>query len=287
MEQREAIGETHGKELKKVLFYIAYLPEHELAGRVFMELWMHGIEAERLPAKENVIQEGDGLLVVTDLPELAERYTKRGSAVLGYLHEKNREASFGGVRYLTEDFSGIDSVYCKMVYARAHGLPLTILETKRCIVREMQEKDLDRLYEIYKEPSITAYMEPLFEDRDEEKAYIRNYIERVYGFYGYGMWSVFDRESGLLIGRAGIEQKEELPEMGYMIAPEFQRKGYATEVCTEILSYAENVLGMQQVRAVVHRENTASIKLCEKLGFVPMKEDGKYQIYLCDLAKRY
>lgn len=72
-----------------------------------------------------------------------------------------------------------------------------------------------------------------------------------------------------------------------MIAPEFQRKGYATEVCTEILSYAQNMLGMQQVRAVIHRKNTASIKLCEKLGFVPIQEDGMYQTYLCDLAKRY
>ena len=38
--------------LKKVVFFIEYLPEHELAGRVFMELWRQGIEAERKNPEE-------------------------------------------------------------------------------------------------------------------------------------------------------------------------------------------------------------------------------------------
>ncbi len=268
--------------LKKVVFFVEYLPKHELAGRVFMELWMQGVEAERLPLEtaEGMLGKGgcEALLVVTDVPQLAERFGERGVAVLGYLHEKNRDASFAGVSYLIEDFSGMDSAYCRMVYARAHRLPLTILETERCVVREMTEDDLDRLYEIYADPSVTAYMEPLFEDRDEERAYIRNYIERIYAFYGYGLWSVFDKKSGLLIGRAGVEQKDDYAELGYLIAPEYQKKGYATEVCREILMYAEGALGLSGIRAMVHRENAASVRLCEKLGFRCIGEDG---IYLC------
>lgn len=266
--------------LKKVVFFIEYLPKHELAGRVFMELWMQGMEAERLPlevAERMLFDDAcEGLLVVTDVPQLAERFGRRGVAVLGYLHERNKDASFSGVSYLIEDFSGMDSAYCRMVYARAHGLPLTVLETKRCIVREMTEDDLDRLYEIYADPSVTAYMEPLFEDRDEERAYIRNYIERIYAFYGYGLWSILDKESGLLIGRAGIEQKEEYAELGYMIAPEYQNRGYATEVCREILMYAEGALGLSEIHAMVHEGNEVSQKLCDKLGFRCVGSDGDY-----------
>ncbi len=278
--------------LKKVCFYIDDLPEHELAGRVFMDLWMHRIEAERLPVsaamQEKAPAEAAGdtsgtkkneILIVTDLSGLASYYRKKGYAVLGYLHEKNKDAAFEGVSYLTEDFSGITAEYCRMVYDRAHGIARQILETERCIVREMSEQDLDRLYEIYENPEITAYMEPLYEDRQEELTYIRNYIERVYGFYGYGMWSIVEKESGELIGRAGIEQKEEYPELGYLIAADRQRRGYAKEVCTAILAYAQSELGMQEIYARVHCNNSASLNLCRALGFVPAGRCGCYELF--------
>lgn len=282
--------------LKKVIFYIEYLPVHELAARVFMDLWMQGIEAERLPASELLrrIKEpiennesyadeengGQELLVVTDLPAIAAYFRAKGIAVLGYLHEKNRGASFPDVLYLTEDFSGIDAEYCRLVYDRAHGIPRKILETPRCIVREIAETDLDRLYEIYEDPGITAYMEPLFEDRQEELVYTRNYITQVYAFYGFGMWIIEEKESGLIIGRAGIEQKEECPELGYLLAADKQGQGLAEEVCREILRYAEEELGIREIRARVQPDNVRSANLCRRLGLVSEGIVGEYEIFV-------
>ena len=48
------------------------------------------------------------------------------------------------------------------------------------------------------------------------------------------MWIVCDRNTGELIGRAGVEHREELGgelELGYAIGVPWQRQGYATEVC--------------------------------------------------------
>ena len=65
-----------------------------------------------------------------------------------------------------------------------------------------------------------GYIEPLFA-REEEAEYQQAYITHMYGYYGYGMWLVFDRTTGNLIGRAGLEHRDfdgqtEL-EMGYVI----------------------------------------------------------------------
>jgi RimJ/RimL family protein N-acetyltransferase len=96
----------------------------------------------------------------------------------------------------------------------------------------------------------------------------------MYRFYGYGMWIVCHRETGKLIGRVGVEHREELDgelELGYAIGTEYQRQGYATEVCTAILSYVRRELEFDQVCCLIHEENLISRHFAEKLGFREQK----------------
>ena len=75
--------------------------------------------------------------------------------------------------------------------------------------------------------------------------------------------------------RDGYEE----PELGYVIGTEYQRKGYAYEVCKGILKYAGECLGYTQVGALVHRENQASIALLKKLGFSYVKAHDEHMDY--------
>ena len=86
-------------------------------------------------------------------------------------------------------------------------------------MRELELSDLDALFSMYAEPGMTDYMEGLYE-YEEELEYQKAYIENMYRFYGYGMWLVFEKKTGTLIGRAGVEHREELNgdmELGYAI----------------------------------------------------------------------
>ena len=111
-------------------------------------------------------------------------------------------------------------------------------------------------------------MEPLFPTRQQEEDYTRDYIKNVYHFYGYGMWVITLKESEEVIGRAGLEYKEGFDglEIGFMLGKEHQHKGYAYEACKAILEYAKAELEQNEIHAVVHKENHASIVLCERLG---------------------
>lgn len=94
---------------------------------------------------------------------------------------------------------------------------------------------------------MTDYMEGLYE-YEEELEYQKAYIENMYRFYGYGMWLVFEKKTGTLIGRAGVEHREELNgdmELGYAIRTSFQQQGYAYEVCQAIMQYAGEELPSQ------------------------------------------
>ena len=44
------------------------------------------------------------------------------------------------------------------------------------------------------------------------KAFTIKYIENMYGFFGYGLWLVFDKKTGELVARAGIENRSQSAE---------------------------------------------------------------------------
>lgn len=232
-----------------------------------------------------------GILYVSDSGTLCRELSGVGCCVLPYWHDYNREEIFDSGRYfyIAERLEEMDYESLDMAYRRLAGLPWEILRTKRCIIRETAVEDVDAFYRIYQEPDITLYMEDLYSDRNEEIAYVQDYIKKVYHFYGYGMWTVAERENGQVIGRAGISWREgfELPELGFVIGVPWQRQGYAYEVCSAILAYARDELGMTRVQALVMIGNEKSWKLCEKLGFHRQQEvnlEGEiYTVFVLDL----
>ena len=188
------------------------------------------------------------------------------------------------IRYVIMSMDALSKNYLEEVYARFYKEPLIILVTNRCIIRETCLEDLDRLYEIYSGEGMTDFLEPLFEEHEMEKTYLQSYIEHVYTYYGYGMWSILEKESGNVIGRAGIEYKEDEPdslELGYLIDKSYQKKGYATEVCSAIIKYADEHLQITKLCSYIHPENNASIKLCKKLGFAERGYFLRDGIQLC------
>ncbi|MBR1852860.1 MAG: GNAT family N-acetyltransferase [Lachnospiraceae bacterium] len=235
-----------------------------------------------------------GILHITDNCVIARELKTQGEAVLVLLHGGNREKDFSFCTYAFDvpqevvelngkenaDLNGqrleevsleeicLDEAYLDRIYRRERRLPLDILETTRCLVRETTVTDVEAFYKIYEEPEITRYMEPLYDDPEEERAYAEDYIDKVYAFYDFGIWSVVEKESGAVIGRAGICYREgyEDPELGFVIGVPWQGKGFATEVCVAVLEYAWRELGFERVLAFVQPDNAISCRICEKIG---------------------
>lgn len=167
-----------------------------------------------------------------------------------------------GTRYAVESLAELDIEYLERVRRRYNHIPWDIGETERCLIRELSLSDLPALYELYAKPGMTEYVEPLY-DYETELEYQKAYIENMYAFYEYGMWLVFSKETGKLIGRAGLEHDE----LGYMIAPELWNQGYATEVCRFIIDYARENTDFEELYCRIDERNEASVRLAKKLGF--------------------
>ena len=228
----------------------------------------------------------DGTLFVTDSAACADRLTEKGFCAAALEGGENAAERFDGIKYVFSEPEEVDLDSYIKAYQRIKGIPWSILQTKRCIIRETTIDDVDELYKIYSDPDMTRYMEGLFPDPEDEKRYMKDYIDKVYGFTGFGVWSIIEKETDELIGRAGLSIRKgfDYPEIGFLISKSRQNMGYAKEVISAVLDYGKSVLGFGLVQALVKKGNIISINLLKKLGFriermVEVEEDiygGKY-----------
>ncbi len=200
---------------------------------------------------------------------------QHGIATMAYANPDFPNQTYAGVDMIVEGFEEVDADFLEKVYQRHYRIPWTILETERCVVKELSLEDLDALFELYGDGEIDKYTDPLY-PYEEEKEFQRAYIENMYRYFGYGLWLVFSKETGKLIGRAGLEHREyheeiEL-ELGYIIGTPYQGQGFATEICKAILNYAKENTGFERINALIEEGNIASQKLSEKLGFVHVED---------------
>lgn len=214
-------------------------------------------------------QNTSGVLAVTDDAGAARELKNLGLAVTGYQAEGEPLTHFS-VNYVVSELAMVEDDYFNLIYMRAHNIPLLIACTERTIIREMTVDDLPAMYELYSDEAVAKWVEPLYE-YEKELEFTKAYIENVYSFYGYGLWLVFDRKTGELIGRAGISVREidgeKRCELGYIIRGDRQRQGIGFEVCTAVIEYAADCLMIDELWLCIEKDNIASAGLGKKLGF--------------------
>jgi len=82
-------------------------------------------------------------------------------------------------------------------------------------------------------------------------------------------------ETGELIGDAGIRRKPENDweaDIGYEIAPEHWRNGYATETAAALINHGFDQMELHRISSWCIAENVASARVLEKLG---LREEGR------------
>ena len=89
------------------------------------------------------------------------------------------------------------------------------------------------------------------------------------------IWGFVLKGTGVLFGSGGLIWKEScrLYQIGYNIGRSYWNNGYTTEAMRAVLRYAAEVLGIRRVAGGHAKENIASAKVIEKLGFVYDRDD--------------
>ena len=157
-----------------------------------------------------------------------------------------------------------------------------IIETERLILRPLALADAETAYHGWTgDPEVAEYVSWLpHHSIDDCVAWLKE-IEwkqdgagNIIPSENY-IWGFVLKETGELFGSGGLiwEEDWKLFQIGYNIMKTHWNRGYTTEAMRAILRFASENLGIKRVSGGHAKENLASAKVIEKLGFVYDKDD--------------
>lgn len=157
---------------------------------------------------------------------------------------------------------------------REVGLPLL---TERLELRAFEPGDLEALHAVYGDPEVTRFI-PAYPTLEHTRRALDIHVREARKG-NPAFWALIERESGDLIGDAGLGLIEGIGpefELGYTIGPRWWGRGYATEAARAVRDHALGPLALPELLALVRPENVASINVLEKIG---MEHVGRRHAY--------
>lgn len=166
-----------------------------------------------------------------------------------------------------------------------------IPETERLRFRAWTMNDLDAAFRMYGNPQVTRFLgdsgnAPTIHIQRER---LITLIQRhdLYTQEGYGGWAMERKSDGEIVGTCLLKpipfSKDLKPmpaeqdiEVGWHLAQEFWGQGYATEAGRAAIDYGFGTLGLKQIIAVVNEDNTASLRVAERLGMERKPDTDRY-----------
>ena len=144
------------------------------------------------------------------------------------------------------------------------------IEGERVRLRWLTTNDVNSLFSIFSDPKVMRYWSslPLADVAAAEKllAEIHSYFEKRNLF----QWGVARQTDNRIIGTCTLfhlDPDNRRAEIGYALGSENWGKGYMGDALKLLLNFCFDNLNLHRLEADVDPQNTASIKVLERLGF--------------------
>jgi RimJ/RimL family protein N-acetyltransferase len=156
----------------------------------------------------------------------------------------------------------------------AHGHPertmvlFLPLETERLLIRPFRDADFPAFLSMLDMPEVPGWGM----QKPRARAFFEWHVENarkmdVAG--GIVCLGAFEKESGVLVGAAGAGRHDDLgeTEVFYSVLPEYRRRGYATEACRAVTTWALARFSLPFIIGTAGVDNIASRRVLERCGY--------------------
>ena len=141
------------------------------------------------------------------------------------------------------------------------------LQTERLRLRNVRAEDAACMYAYRNSELCLRYQRGQNREKQKIAELIENRKDDTIGVEAPFMLAVALKETDEMTGEIVVIPNEGTITLGYSFHPAHYRKGYAFECCEAVLEIGKEEYEFETVQALVKEDNTASAKLCEKLGF--------------------
>ena len=175
------------------------------------------------------------------------------------------------------------------------------LETDNLVLKAQTMNEQKRIWEILMIPEVNRYYlvvpvkfrDKLTDWNKQEKFYIES-MEHANDKNVF-KWSIFLKDTNECIGIITCHDvvidgvsNDSIRDVGWMIDPKYQGKGYGTEAARVMLDFMFNECEIEKIETGAAVSNPASWKIMEKLGFIRNKQTKNVQYtFLDELTELY
>lgn len=154
--------------------------------------------------------------------------------------------------------------------AKPRRKPFPVLDTERLRLRRFATRDVDDMHAAFGNATAMRYWNsPPFKTRAETARLVR-VLAKADGPQWWLAWAIARRRDDRCVGMINYHHREAgngRLELGWILAPRHQGRGYAREAAVAVIRYCFDQLDTHRIEAMIVPENAVSIRLAEALGF--------------------
>lgn len=174
------------------------------------------------------------------------------------------------------------------------------LETERLVLSVAGRGDYILMRDLMADAEVHRYLGPRADDPTTDMFSRALRAAGSWQLYGYGIFMVREKSTGDFVGQAGMFQTmrgfgkglDDVPEAAWIFARPYWGRGYAVEAMTAAIDWFDGEFaGIAEVRSriacMIERDNIASARLAERLGFARYDEHALPDGAIVDLFERF
>lgn len=169
--------------------------------------------------------------------------------------------------------------------------PFPEMQTTRLLLRQLKKEDAEEILKLRSDENVMRYIGKELETSLWDAVQFINGVNESLNTNNGILWAIDLKENpGKLIGYIGhwrLIKEHYRAEVGYMLSPEYWKKGIMKEALLKVIDYGFDAMRLHSIEAHISPENTASSRILIATGFVReayFKEDFFFNGVFSDTA---